>query len=117
MTPPEKDRFAAFNAIQEKCFEALGEGKMQLTMTLDTLAWIDIIQEIKNRNPRNYSQLLRDDMMDRMEAAIERLHDEATYLATAQPGDIAKKMDPERPPPPRRSGISSELAKNLRSPK
>lgn len=114
MDKNDAERFAAINAIQEQLFEALGKGQMQTTITLDTLAWIAVMQEVKNRNPRNYSQLLRDDMMERMDAVIERLHEEVTYLATAQPGPVAKRTDPHREPPPPRSSISGALQKNLR---
>lgn len=115
LSPAEADRFAAFNDLQEQLFAALAKGQMQTTLTIDTLAWIDIIQEIKGRNPRNFSQLLRDDQADRLEAAIQRLHDEATYLVTAQSGSVAKKMDPERPPPPPRAiGTSDALRNSLK---
>lgn len=115
LSPAEADRFAAFNDLQEQLFAALAKGQMQSTVTLDTMAWIDIIQEIKGRNPRNFSQLLRDDQADRMESVIERLHEEITYLAIMRPGSVAKKLDPDRPPPPpRMSGASDALRNSLK---
>lgn len=112
----EKTRFEAFNEIQEQCMAALARGEMKVTMTLEALAWIDIIQELKDRNPRNFSSLLRDKTMERMEAAIERLHEEVTYLVVSQPGAVAKRTDPKREAPVR-SAVSSRLQQQLRNPK
>jgi hypothetical protein len=117
LSPAEQDRFAAFTEIQEQCFAALAAGKMQTTMTLDTLAWIDIIQEIKDRNPRNFSQLLRDDQVNRLEAAIERLHDEALFMATARPGKVANNLAHDRQAAPPRSNVSDALRNSLKGTK
>ncbi len=83
--------------IEDHCFRTLEAKKLELTLNLPVLLWIDIISEIRNRNPRNYSQLLRDDMMLRLEDAIERLHEETLFMIAGGPsGSVAARLDPRR---------------------
>lgn len=84
--------------IENLCYRTLEEKKLMLTLELPVLLWIDIVSELRDRNPRNYSQLLRDDMMLRLEEAIERLHEETLFLVASGPAQtVSERFHPDRP--------------------
>lgn len=109
----ERTHLRTIQELQDACMAALADRKLTLTLELSTLVWIDIVAEIKDRIPRNYSQLLRDDMMDRLEDAIARLHDETNYMIASGPGSIAERHDPRRQAT-RRDIASPHLKKIMR---
>jgi hypothetical protein len=59
--------------LQEEVLAAVDRGEQTVSVMLDAAAWLAIIDEVKDRRPRNLSQLLRDDFIDRLEAVVMRL--------------------------------------------
>lgn len=93
---------------------ALAAGNATVSYQLPVLAWLDIIAEIKDRHPRNYSSLLRDDMMERLENAIERLHEETTFVIAHGPADVSQRVSAERAQM-RRDVASAELKRSIKN--
>lgn len=101
-------------AMREHLMNALARRETSLTFDLPIMAWMAVLDEIEARRPRNYSQLLHDDTIDRLNAAIDRLHDEANFMVAYGPsGSIAARLDPDRQPS-RRNIASPELQRMLR---
>lgn len=88
----------AIERLTEKAHAALARGEKTVTMTLPAAGWLVLFDEIRDRRPRNYSSLIRDDFMDRLNEAIERLHDEANFLIASNPKPIADRMARHIPP-------------------
>lgn len=110
----EHEHFAAIRDFRERLMEALGRGELESTFKLPTMRWLDILDEIQDRRPRNYSMLLRDDLFDRLNAAIDRVHDEANFMTAYGPsGSVAARMDPDRQPS-RRDLASPELRRIIK---
>jgi hypothetical protein len=110
----EKRHLLTFADMREKLMAGLGRGELTVTFTLPAMTWLDILDEIEQRRPRNYSMLLRDDLFDQLNAAIDRVHDEANFMIAYGPaGSVASRMDPERAPS-RRDLASPELRRILR---
>lgn len=110
----EKRHLRTIADMREKLMTGLSRGELTVTFTLPAMRWFDILDEVEQRRPRNYSMLLRDDLFDRMNAAIDRLHDEANFMVAHGPsGSIAARMDPERQPS-RRDLASPELRRIIR---
>lgn len=59
--------------LQEEVLAAVERGEHTVSVMLDAAAWLAIIDEVKDRRPRNFSQLLRDDFIDRLESVVLRL--------------------------------------------
>ena len=105
--------FDGLNEMQNLLMDALAAGQLSIKLELPVLTWLAIVDEIKGRRPKNYSQLLRDDMVERLEAAIERLHDEANFLIAFGPASIASRQ-PGMKQPTKRDVASAELRRQLR---
>lgn len=113
-TDADPSLLQSVDELEAKCFEALQNKKMLLALELPVLLWLDIVSEIRDRNPRNYSQLLRDDTMQRLEEAIERLHEEALFLVAHGPAQtVSERFHPQRQKQ-RRDIASDELKRSLR---
>lgn len=63
---------------------------------------------------RNITVLMRDDLLDRMHAVLDRINEEVTYLVASGPSDIASRFDPERKQHVR---VSKSLRESLRGQK
>lgn len=110
----ERKYLNTVDEMREALMTALANRQTVLTYELPVMAWMAMLDEIANRRPRNYSQLLRDDIIDRLNAAIDRVHDEANFMIAYGPGgSVAARMDPERVPS-RRDVASPELRRILR---
>lgn len=110
----EKLHLQTFADIREKLMAGLSRGELTVTFTLPAMRWLDILDEVEQRRPRNYSMLLRDDLFDRLNSAIDRLHDEANFMVSYGPsGSVAARMDPDRVPS-RRDLASPELRRIIR---
>ncbi len=75
------------------------------------MTWLNLLDEIEGRNARKYSQLVRDDFLDRLEETRERLHDEITYMVAMQPGPVAGRYGEGKP---KRQYASPELQESVR---
>jgi len=53
--------------LQETVLAAADAGRKEVAVTLDVAAWLAIIDEVKNRRPRNLSQLVTETLFDRLE--------------------------------------------------
>jgi len=73
--------------LQEEVLSAVERGEHVVTVTLDAAAWLAIIDEVKDRRPRNFSQLLRDDFIERLESLILR----------GENGQVQPVRDEQRP--------------------
>lgn len=89
-------RLKAFATLDKILMEAMARGEMSVKVELSVWHWLNILDEVKDRQPRNYSALLRDDLVARMNAAIDRVHEEANYIAAFSPGLVADRFDPNR---------------------
>lgn len=79
------DHVLTFAALQELVNRAwvdahLGRGPAEVTLTLPVVAWVGILDELKERRPRNLSYLLANDTAERLDAAIDRMHDEVNFV-------------------------------------
>jgi hypothetical protein len=100
--------------MRELIMAALANKQGTLTLELPTMAWMAVLDEIEARRPRNFSQLLRDDTIDRLNDVIERLHEEVTYLVVSGPSPtVAARHNPERQKL-QRQVISDELKRSLK---
>jgi hypothetical protein len=100
--------------MREHLMGCLERRETMLTFELPVMAWMACLDEIENRRPRNFSQLLRDDTIGRLNAAIDRLHDEANFMVALGPSpSVASRVDPDRAKS-RREIASDELKKLLR---
>jgi hypothetical protein len=110
----EKCHLLTIQDIREKLMAGLSRGELTMSFSLPTMRWLDILDEIEQRRPRNYSMLLRDDLFDRLNSAIDRLHDEANFIVAFGPsGTVAARMDPDKVPS-RRDMASPELRRIIR---
>jgi hypothetical protein len=99
--------------MREHLDAALVRRETFVSFELPVMAWVAVLDEIENQRPRNLSQLMRDDTLDRLNEAIDRLHDEANFLIASGPGDVAARIDPARRAS-RRDVASPELRRKLR---
>jgi hypothetical protein len=98
--------------MREHLMGCLERRETMLTFELPVMAWMAFLDEIVGHRPRNYSQLLRDDTIDRLNAAIDRLHDEANFMVAFGPSpSVASRADPEREKS--RRDIASDKLKRL----
>lgn len=126
LSDAEQTHCDAILALQKAILKAaMGQGHRTVTLSLDVFVWWGILDEIVDRRPRNFSAVFRDDTMERLHAAIDRLHGEANYLIAAGPSQsVADRFrDAEdfvhggnRTPRPKRSSIdpSPELSRKMR---
>lgn len=100
--------------LREHLMAALARRETVISLELPVMAWMAFCDEIADHRPRNYSALLHDDFLDRLNAAIDRVHDEANFMIAYGPdGSVAARMDPERQPS-RRDLASPELRRIIR---
>lgn len=97
MADAEKQYVATMLKFREDLMAALGRGELSITYTLPTMRWLDILDEIQDRRPRGFSMLLRDDLFDRLGAAIDRIHEEVNYMVAVGPSpSVAARQDERR---------------------
>lgn len=112
----DEARLRYFDALEAAVYQAVADGKPTISFELPSVGWMNIVDEIKDRAPRNYSRLLRDDLLERLGEAIDRLHDEANYLAAFSPGLVSDAFDPAKAVP-KRQAASPELQRLMRDQK
>lgn len=104
-----------FEHIYEQATLAMAKGHTQTVFTVETKSFLALLDEIKNRRPRNISYLLADERISRMDDLIDRLHEEVSYMIANGPADnVSSRFDPEREPPKRRYPVSASLARNIK---
>jgi hypothetical protein len=104
--------FESMQRLETELMSALAAGRSEVTITLDTMGWLGIVNEIKDRRPRNYSRLLADDAMERLNAAIDRIHEEANYIAASGPGMVSERIGTKKKTA--RQVASPELLRSMR---
>jgi len=52
---------------------AIERGEQTVTIKLPCFELLAILEEIRDRRPRNYSRLIADDTIERLNAAIDRI--------------------------------------------
>lgn len=99
--------------LREHLMACLSRRETVLTFELPVMAWMAFCDEIEQHRPKNYSALLRDDAIDRLNAAIERVHEEVLFMVASGPAPlVAARMDPRRTPGHLRA--SPELQRTMR---
>ena len=88
----DQKRLDAWRLLRQSIEGAIANGDKKLSVELEPLEWWLVIEEVENRNPRNMSQLLRDDMFDQMRDVIGRLHREYVYALAHGPGNISRRV-------------------------
>lgn len=95
----EREYVRVVQDFRERLMAALGRGELNSTFTLPTMVWLMLLDDMRDRRPRNYSAMLRDDTLDRLNAAIDRLHEEANFMVAFGPSrDVAPRFDPSVKP-------------------
>lgn len=93
MNPEEGWHLSNLQTLQDTLFEAMSGGRGKVRLELDVRAWLEILQEVRDRCPRNYSRLLANEQHERMEVMIDRLHTEWLALVAAGAGTIASRFE------------------------
>ena len=109
---PERHRIETFEKMEALLMEALAAGNTEATLTLNVHRWLSFLDEVRDRHPRNYSRLVADDTIARLNDAIDRIHGEANYLAAFSSGSVADHFAGK--PPPMRQAASPELMRAMR---
>lgn len=98
-------RLHLWQQIEELLYAALARGERTLKIEISVNQWIIVLDDLKGQAPRNYSRLVRDDTIERMNEAIDRLHDEINYMIVHGKGNVADAF------PRRRRDVASEALK------
>jgi hypothetical protein len=113
----ERKFFETIQHLREHLMECLQRRETVLTFELPVMAWMAVLDELENKREKNISYLLRSDIVDRLNAAIDRIHDEANFMVSFGPSPtVAARLDPNRQRT-RRDLASDELKKSLRDKK
>lgn len=83
----ERERIETVQGLKDHLMRTLENRRLTATYELPVLKWLDIIDEIQNRHPKGFSALFRDYTIDRLNAAIERIHEEVNYMVASGPAD------------------------------
>lgn len=86
----EQERLESFRRLEEELVAALAAGNATVTLELPTLQWLELVQEIKNRHPRNMSRLIRDNLFEELGAVVSRLDAHAQRLASIGSADYSR---------------------------
>ncbi len=90
----ERERLAIWDQVREQVMAALKDRKADFTVTLPVLEWLSWIDEVQDRPARNMSRLIRDDLIEQLGLATERLHQELNFIITLGPAlSVAKRHD------------------------
>lgn len=75
MTAIEQDEYvvAVIENVRFDVMAALARGDREVTITASPLMIAGLLDDMLDRKPRNFSMLLRDHTIDRLEGAIARL--------------------------------------------
>lgn len=84
---PDAQFIAGIEAIREKAMDALAKRHAKVTVTFSPLGLLTLLDEIQDRNPRNYTALVRDDTIGRLNAAIDRMEGLAMLTAMTLAAD------------------------------
>jgi hypothetical protein len=89
---PDDEHIENVDKLREELMAALAAGKRTVTLNLPVLAWLAFLDEIQDRRPRNYSALLHDDHLDRLNASIEWLGAEIRHVIANSPTGVAPRF-------------------------
>lgn len=109
MTERDFIRLQPWAEIEELLYAALAKGERTFKVELNAAQWMTVLDDLKDQAPRNYSRLVRDDTIERMNEAIERLHDEVNYMIVHGKGNVADAF-----PRKRKDGASEALKRSMR---
>lgn len=86
----ERQHLKTFAELEEHLMSALAARQQTVVLELPVLSWLTILDEIRDRRPRNLTRLLADDSMDRFasmaEALCDQMHAELTRFAVQLDG-------------------------------
>jgi hypothetical protein len=92
----DADHIENIENLREVLMRALADGRKTVKFELDVFGWLMLLDEVQDRRPRNYSALLRDDAMDRLEDSIEWLQAEIREVMVHGPSNLAGRFDGRR---------------------
>lgn len=107
---------AAFVQLEEKILAALYAKQDSVQINLPVRFWAAMLDEIKDRRPKNVSYLLADDRIQKMDGLIDRLHEEISFLMVYGPSKgIAERFAGDRKVHGREIPTSASLKRSVRS--
>jgi len=77
----ESELLRYIQSLGDDLLKAAADGKKDASIELPIHAWLAIIDEIKGRRPRNYSQLIADDTIERFIDIWDKLGGLVTQLS------------------------------------
>ena len=84
-TDAERRHLMTFAQVEDALIAALAAGQSTVTLELPVMAWLAILDEVRDRRPRNYTRILADHTADvfasMAEALCDQMHDELTRFA------------------------------------
>jgi hypothetical protein len=90
----DREHLDNMRALEAELLAALARGDKTLKLELSVVGWMNVVDEIRDRRPRNFSRLLADDTLARMNAAIDRVHEEVVFMAAHGPGALVSARPP-----------------------
>ena len=76
----DNELMKAIQALADDLLASADAGNTSATVELPIKMWLAIIDEIKGRRPRNYSQLVADDTIERLLDLYDKLGSRITQL-------------------------------------
>jgi hypothetical protein len=92
----DADHIENVERMRETLMTALAAGHKTVKFELDVFGWLMLLDEVQDRRPRNYSALVRDDAMDRLEDSIEWLQAEIRAVMAHGQSNLAGRFDGRR---------------------
>jgi hypothetical protein len=86
ITMAESAHLQHVKKLQGAVMQAADAGMKDVQVTLSVPAWLAIIDEIKDRRPRNYSMLLADEIIDRLELVAGAMELKVFGHGAGEPG-------------------------------
>ena len=76
----DQEHFANIEKLNEAVLAAMARGEQTVKFEIPVMGWLAIFDEIRDRRPRNYSRLLVDDTITRLNDAIDFLLQETRHM-------------------------------------
>lgn len=83
MAAEEKAHLAAILRLESEAFDAWRRGDKTLAVSLSPREWVQFVEEMRDRRPRNFSRLLAEDTAQTFAALVETNADESLRLSLA----------------------------------
>ena len=92
ITASDNEVMKAIQKLTDDLLACAAAGNTTATVELPIKMWLAIIDEIKGRRPRNYSQLVADDTIERFLDLYEKLGGQVSQLMM-EVGDLTKIVE------------------------